>query len=282
MNTKTWHQSSLGRIALMLRSDLIINKKAYIYCLLCLFWLYILGRIPVLIGGISYSRFVEQHAYNYDFDQIEFCGQLMSYMLFFVSMYHRVKGSKPVLFSTLPAKLWEKCVSMLLLAYLISVMGYLAVRIEFLLEWLTIPNIHTPQSLWSISPLPFIPAGFYEHLTFAQIDPLKESVVPFAHKLLATLALFGGWASAMLCSAYSITRIQHKFLSAVALLLGPFLIVGGIAFLFATVFKGVIIETGSGTTENFTFVILFLNGTLWTLATILFVSTRKQLSRISS
>lgn len=152
MEHKALHSSSLGRIYLMLKADLIANRRS----LLTLFGgfvllAYFLPRLTILFD-MSWEEFNRGWASGYSLFAIQGFMNLIVAIAFCVYLNKRTIHSQPTLFATLPLSLREKLISIHLYGLLLFVFGYIAVRLELFMELLTIPNLLnglTFESIWS-------------------------------------------------------------------------------------------------------------------------------------
>lgn len=144
MDTKTLHQSSWGRILLMLRADLVTHKTTLLVFFAAFIGLaYFLPRLPFIID-LDYSPFLNlwpevyvTHVAN----TVNSTMTIASTILYFVYVNRRIVHSTPTLFSTLPASLGEKVTSVLLYGLIIHILATATALISQAIEIFTVPHM---------------------------------------------------------------------------------------------------------------------------------------------
>ena len=147
------HNSSWGRIGLMLKADLINNKltlSLYALCFLVIFVL--LPRFP-LLWGFNYDAWLSGHLMTYSVPQLVFFSLFGAHIYSTIYVLVRSQHGQPTTFSTLPLSLREKFVSMNLFIACVVLLGFIVVACSYLIECLLIPNFSSliePSVLQSI------------------------------------------------------------------------------------------------------------------------------------
>ena len=134
------HNSSWGRIGLMLKADLTNNKltlSLYALCFLVIFVL--LPRFP-LLWGFNYDAWLSGHLMTYSVPQLVFFSLLGAHIYSTIYVLVRSQHGQPTTFSTLPLSLREKFVSMNLFIACVVLLGFIVVACSYLIECLLIPN----------------------------------------------------------------------------------------------------------------------------------------------
>lgn len=137
------HNSSLGRIGLMLKADLINNKltlSLYALCFLSIFVL--LPRFPLLFEW-NYNAWLSGHLVTYSVPQLVFFSLFGAHIYSTIYVLVRSQHGQPTTFSTLPLSLREKFVSMNLFIACVVLLGFIVVACSYLIECLLIPNFST-------------------------------------------------------------------------------------------------------------------------------------------
>lgn len=149
MKTKTLHQSSWGRILLMLRADLVTHKTSLIVVFVAFIGLaFFFPRLPIL-AGVTYQEWIETWIYSYDPHIVNAIMSVTSTLYFFIYVNRRIVHSSPCLFSTLPASLGEKVISILLFGAIIHVLSIATTLVSQAIEFLTVPNIQENfKTMW--------------------------------------------------------------------------------------------------------------------------------------
>lgn len=147
------HNSSWGRIGLMLKADLINNKltlSLYALCFLVIFVL--LPRFP-LLWGFNYDAWLSGHLMTYSVPQLVFFSLFGAHIYSTIYVLVRSQHGQPTTFSTLPLSLREKFVSMNLFIACVVLLGFIVVACSYCIECLLIPNFSSliePSVLQSI------------------------------------------------------------------------------------------------------------------------------------
>ena len=134
------HNSSWGRIGLMLKADLINNKltlSLYALCFLIIFVL--LPRFPLLFGE-DYDGWRSSYLETYSVPQLVFFSLFGAHIYSTIYVLVRSQHGQPTTFSTLPLSLREKFVSMNLFIACVVLLGFIVVACSYLIECLLIPN----------------------------------------------------------------------------------------------------------------------------------------------
>ena len=137
------HNSSWGRIGLMLKADLINNKltlSLYALCFLIIFVL--LPRLP-LLWGFNYDAWLSGHLMTYSVPQLVFFSLFGAHIYSTIYVLVRSQRGQPTTFSTLPLSLREKFVSMNLFIACVVLLGFIVVACSYCIECLLIPNFST-------------------------------------------------------------------------------------------------------------------------------------------
>ena len=134
------HNSSLGRIGLMLKADLINNKLTlYLYALCFLGIFVLLHRLP-LLWGFNYDAWLSGHLMTYSVPQLVFFSLFGTHIYSTIYVLVRSQHGQPTTFSTLPLSLREKFVSMNLFIACVVLLGFIVVACSYCIECLLIPN----------------------------------------------------------------------------------------------------------------------------------------------
>ena len=134
------HNSSLGRIGLMLKADLINNKLTLSLYALCFLGIFVLlPRLP-LLWGFNYDAWLSGHLMTYSVPQLVFFSLLGAHIYSTIYVLVRSQHGQPTTFSTLPLSLREKFVSMNLFIACVVLLGFIVVACSYLIECLLIPN----------------------------------------------------------------------------------------------------------------------------------------------
>ena len=134
------HNSSLGRIGLMLKADLINNKLTLFLYALCFLGIFVLlPRLP-LLWGFNYDAWLSGHLITYSVPQLVFFSLFGAHIYSTIYVLVRSQHGQPTTFSTLPLSLREKFVSMNLFIACVVLLGFIVVACSYLIECLLIPN----------------------------------------------------------------------------------------------------------------------------------------------
>lgn len=153
MKTKL-HNSSLGRIALMLKADMMSHKLPLsLYSAIILALLLLVPRLPLLFGA-NYDVWVSGWLDIYSSSFIIFNLLFATHIYSFVYIGERCLKEQPVTFSTLPMKLWEKFVGMNIFILGILLLSLCLFMLSYLVECLLIPEF---ASYVHLSLFPSIP-----------------------------------------------------------------------------------------------------------------------------
>ena len=134
------HNSSWGRIGLMLKADLINNKLTLSLYALCFLGIFVLlPRFPLLWGS-NYDAWLSGHLMTYSVPQLVFFSLVGAHIYSTIYVLVRSQHGQPTTFSTLPLSLREKFVSMNLFIACVVLLGFIVVACSYLIECLLIPN----------------------------------------------------------------------------------------------------------------------------------------------
>ena len=134
------HNSSLGRIGLMLKADLINNKLTLSLYALCFLGIFVLlPRFPLLFEW-NYNAWLSGHLVTYSVPQLVFFSLFGAHIYSTIYVLVRSQHGQPTTFSTLPLSLGEKFVSMNLFIACVVLLGFIVVACSYLIECLLIPN----------------------------------------------------------------------------------------------------------------------------------------------
>ena len=137
------HNSSWGRIGLMLKADLINNKLTLSLYALCFLGIFVLlPRLP-LLWGFNYDAWLSGHLMTYSVPQLVFFSLLGAHIYSTIYVLVRSQHGQPTTFSTLPLSLREKFVSMNLFIACVVLLGFIVVACSYCIECLLIPNFST-------------------------------------------------------------------------------------------------------------------------------------------
>ena len=137
------HNSSWGRIGLMLKADLINNKLTLSLYALCFLGIFVLlPRFP-LLWGFNYDAWLSGHLMTYSVPQLVFFSLFGAHIYSTIYVLVRSQHGQPTTFSTLPLSLREKFVSMNLFIACVVLLGFIVVACSYLIECLLIPNFST-------------------------------------------------------------------------------------------------------------------------------------------
>lgn len=134
------HNSSWGRIGLMLKADLINNKLTLSLYALCFLGIFVLlPRFPLLFEW-NYNAWLSGHLMTYSVPQLVFFSLFGAHIYSTIYVLVRSQHGQPTTFSTLPLSLREKFVSMNLFIACVVLLGFIVVACSYLIECLLIPN----------------------------------------------------------------------------------------------------------------------------------------------
>ena len=134
------HNSSWGRIDLMLKADLINNKLTLSLYALCFLGIFVLlPRFP-LLWGFNYDAWLSGHLITYSVPQLVFFSLFGAHIYSTIYVLVRSQHGQPTTFSTLPLSLREKFVSMNLFIACVVLLGFIVVACSYCIECLLIPN----------------------------------------------------------------------------------------------------------------------------------------------
>lgn len=134
------HNSSWGRIGLMLKADLINNKQTLSLYALCFLGIFVLlPRLP-LLWGCNYDAWLSGHLMSYSVPQLMIFSLFGAHIYSTIYVLVRSQHGQPTTFSTLPLSLREKFVSMNLFIACVVLLGFIVVACSYLIECLLIPN----------------------------------------------------------------------------------------------------------------------------------------------
>lgn len=134
------HNSSWGRIGLMLKADLINNKLTLSLYALCFLGIFVLlPRFP-LLWGFNYDAWLSGHLITYSVPQLVFFSLFGAHIYSTIYVLVRSQHGQPTTFSTLPLSLREKFVSMNLFIACVVLLGFIVVACSYCIECLLIPN----------------------------------------------------------------------------------------------------------------------------------------------
>ena len=134
------HNSSWGRIGLMLKADLINNKLTLSLYALCFLGIFVLlPRFPLLFEW-NYNAWLSGHLVTYSVPQLVFFSLFGAHIYSTIYVLVRSQHGQPTTFSTLPLSLREKFVSMNLFIACVVLLGFIVVACSYLIECLLIPN----------------------------------------------------------------------------------------------------------------------------------------------
>ena len=147
------HNSSWGRIGLMLKADLTNNKLTLSLYALCFLGIFVLlPRFPLLFEW-NYNAWLSEHLVTYSVPQLVFFSLFGAHIYSTIYVLVRSQHGQPTTFSTLPLSLREKFVSMNLFIACVVLLGFIVVACSYLIECLLIPNFSSliePSVLQSI------------------------------------------------------------------------------------------------------------------------------------
>ena len=134
------HNSSWGRIGLMLKADLINNKLTLSLYALCFLGIFVLlPRFPLLWGS-NYDAWLSGHLMTYSVPQLIIFSLFGAHIYSTIYVLVRSQHGQPTTFSTLPLSLREKFVSMNLFIACVVLLGFIVVACSYFIECLLIPN----------------------------------------------------------------------------------------------------------------------------------------------
>ena len=137
------HNSSWGRIGLMLKADLINNKLTLSLYALCFLGIFVLlPRFP-LLWGFNYDAWLSGHLITYSVPQLMIFSLFGAHIYSTIYVLVRSQHGQPTTFSTLPLSLREKFVSMNLFIACVVLLGFIVVACSYCIECLLIPNFST-------------------------------------------------------------------------------------------------------------------------------------------
>lgn len=257
MDTKTLHQSSWGRILLMLRADLVTHKTTLLVFFAAFIGLaFCIPRLPIL-AGVSYADWENRWRYTYEADIINTIMTIASSILYFIYVNRRIVHSTPTLFSTLPASLGEKVLSVLLYGLIIHILGVISTLVSQGLELITVADMPVSfKTVWS---------SFFGTILEIQDASVTGMLLAIGMSLSSVAITFWGSIS-----------MRNIFLGLVL----SWLIQMGISVMAVSVFANIFLERISE--ENLdTFIILGLFFS-WAIASIFIYLIYKKLRSIAS
>ena len=137
------HNSSWGRIGLMLKADLTNNKLTLSLYALCFLGIFVLlPRFPLLFEW-NYNAWLSGHLVTYSVPQLVFFSLFGAHIYSTIYVLVRSQHGQPTTFSTLPLSLREKFVSMNLFIACVVLLGFIVVACSYCIECLLIPNFST-------------------------------------------------------------------------------------------------------------------------------------------
>ncbi len=219
------HNSSWGRIGLMLKADLINNKLTLSLYALCFLGIFVLlPRLPFL-WGLNYDAWLSGHLMSYSVPQLMIFSLFGAHIYSTIYVQVRSQQGQPTTFSTLPLSLREKFVSMNLFIACVVLLGFIVVACSYLIECLLIPNFSSlikPSVLQSI--ILDTPFKMME-LDRSWLDKFNLILVVSIHSVLYPLFAYGlMWLN----SVY----LRKPFLSLIAFYLEMFIYALFYAFSF--------------------------------------------------
>ena len=134
------HNSSWGRIGLMLKADLINNKLTLSLYALCFLGIFVLLPRYPLLWGFNYDAWLSGHLMTYSVPQLVFFSLVGAHIYSTIYVLVRSQHGQPTTFSTLPLSLREKFVSMNLFIACVVLLGFIVVACSYCIECLLIPN----------------------------------------------------------------------------------------------------------------------------------------------
>ena len=134
------HNSSWGRIGLMLKADLINNKLTLSLYALCFLGIFVLLPRYPLLWGFNYDAWLSGHLMTYSVPQLVFFSLFGAHIYSTIYVLVRSQHGQPTTFSTLPLSLREKFVSMNLFIACVVLLGFIVVAFSYCIECLLIPN----------------------------------------------------------------------------------------------------------------------------------------------
>ena len=137
------HNSSWGRIGLMLKADLINNKLTLSLYALCFLGIFVLLPRYPLLWGFNYDAWLSGHLMTYSVPQLVFFSLVGAHIYSTIYVLVRSQHGQPTTFSTLPLSLREKFVSMNLFIACVVLLGFIVVACSYCIECLLIPNFST-------------------------------------------------------------------------------------------------------------------------------------------
>lgn len=225
MNTTHLQQrSSWGRIVQMMRVDFYTQQRGMIFTLGALaLIIFVLPRLPLLYSDVSYkvwarSIAVSDGVYSTIMMAISsFFGTLMS----LVYLNRRVLHSHPIAFALLPARLWEKIVSIILSAIAICLSAMLVFAVSELFNMLTIGGytsavIHFVRFDY-MSPLNLEGANTVAIVLFLlQLASMLSGIlvaISFRRLRVGIFVYFLGWTIALVFGSVVLTYSLDFFLN---------------------------------------------------------------------
>ena len=229
------HNSSWGRIGLMLKADLINNKLTLSLYALCFLGIFVLlPRFP-LLWGFNYDAWLSGHLMTYSVPQLVFFSLFGAHIYSTIYVLVRSQHGQPTTFSTLPLSLREKFVSMNLFIACVVLLGFIVVACSYYIECLLIPNFSTlikPSVLQAIifdTPLKML------EVDRSWLNKFSLILVVSTYCVLYPLFVYGlMWLN----SVY----LRKPFLSLIAFYLEMFIY----ALFYAFSFSWVVVQCSSG------------------------------------
>ncbi|MDO4692971.1 MAG: hypothetical protein Q4A64_08880 [Porphyromonadaceae bacterium] len=213
--TRPLYASTLGRIWLMIRLDYYLYRW-HVLRGIGLFALaaFVVPRIPLFFGE-DLQNFSQTYVRANMYDVHLAFGYISVFFGWLAYCNRRTQHSRSIAFAHTPVRLGEQAVSSLVFALAMCVLMWLAVQLNQLVSWLTLP-VELPLSFDLVPETDlksFLYAGYQQDNT----EPVLVNVVNISHRVLAFLALLLGSISFR-------NIIKGWFISSTILVIGTFLV----------------------------------------------------------
>lgn len=269
--------SSLGRIYLMFRTDLVSNKRILVTFFLALISLtYFLPRLYVLTT-FDLMNFLHNWVNTYSLPVVESLMTFCGFIYFWVYVNRRILHSYPTYFSTLPAKLWEKLASIALYGVVVWSLCFLASRVEFLVEYLTVPNLAFVGEFWDFPVWKEIPKAFVDGLVYGKDCCTDSTVHYFCRCFLACLFFLGGMFMSQSLLLMMMTHIRQAFIG----LFCSFLSFVVLTILLTSICIILFQNWAESLMGTYSY-LLFCNAYVWCWASVFIWICKRRLNKISS
>ena len=230
MNNKQLYSTSLGRIYMMLRADIMTHKMTLLalYGVIILLF-FAMPRIPLLFGE-EYQEWCRDYANDFSIMPYYFIALLASNANFYIYVNRRVVHSTPTTYATLPAEWWEKAISLVLYGLVLSILLRFALLTFMSLEQLANPylDINVLSEIWQTNPRP------WESIIWGIGNNVDSEVSSYLHFMIS-LMVVAGLLGYHLIPFYMVLKIRNVVVGLLLALLQAFgaLLILGFIFVYS-------------------------------------------------